>query len=111
MGRMSSLSEGDRYVAVHDSARFTTLRRRQRTFTLWAGAVFTGWWFLASLLGAFAPGFYRQMIAGDLSVGLLVVLATFVLVLVIAAGYLRYARATLDPLAEQIRADLEGAPR
>ncbi len=111
MGTTSSLSDGDRYVAIHDSARFKALRRQLQTFTLWASVAFTGWWFLTILLGALAPGFYRQTVAGNVNVGMLFVLVTFVLVLVITPIYLRYARTRLDPLAEQIRADLEGDPR
>ena len=111
MGPTSSLPDGDRYVAVHDSARFKALRRQLQSFTLWASVAFTGWWFLTSLLGAFAPGFYRQTVIGPVNVGLLFVLVTFALVVAITLVYLKYARTRLDPLAEQIKADLEGDPR
>ncbi|MFI7702189.1 DUF485 domain-containing protein [Nonomuraea sp. NPDC049480] len=111
MGTTRSLPDGDRYVAVHDSARFKALRRQLQTFTLWASVAFTGWWLLTILLGALAPDFYRQTVVGNLNVGTLFVLGTFVLVLVITPMYLKYARTRLDPVADQIRADLEGDPR
>lgn len=111
MGTTSSRADGDRYVAVHDSARFRDLSRQLQTFTLWASVAFTGWWLLAIVLGAFAPGFYSLTVAGPVNVGMLFVLGTFVLVLVLIPMYLKYARTRLDPLATQIRADLEGDPR
>jgi uncharacterized membrane protein (DUF485 family) len=111
MSMASSLSGGDRYVAAYDSARFKDLRRQAKTFILWASVVFTGWWLVAIVLGAFAPEFYRQKITENVNVGLLFVLVAFALVLVIAPMYLRYARTRLDPLAEEIRADLEGDSR
>ncbi|MFI9561155.1 DUF485 domain-containing protein [Nonomuraea endophytica] len=111
MGTMSSPPDGDRYVAVHDSARFKDLRRQLQTFILWASVAFTGWWFLTGLLGAFAPGFYRRAVIGTVNVGLLFVLGSFAVVVVIILAYLRFARTKLDPLAEEIRADLERGAR
>ncbi|MEV0134076.1 DUF485 domain-containing protein [Dactylosporangium sp. NPDC050688] len=111
MGTSNSLSDGERFVAIHDSTRFTALRHQYRRFAAPASVVFIGWWVLASLLGAYAPGFYRQTVIASVNVGMLVVLGTFVLVLVIAAMYLRYARTQLDPAADQIRADAEGGTR
>ncbi|MEV4807748.1 DUF485 domain-containing protein [Nonomuraea sp. NPDC049421] len=111
MGTTNSLPDGERYVAVHGSARFKALRRQSQSFTLWASVVFTGWWFLTILLGAYAPSFYRQTVIGNVNVGLLFVLVSFALVLVITLLHLRHARTRLDPLAEQIKADMEGAPR
>ncbi|WBB50426.1 DUF485 domain-containing protein [Verrucosispora sp. WMMA2044] len=108
MAKRNSPSNSDRYSAVHDSAQFTVLRRNAQTFTLRACVAFTGWWFLAILLGAYAPGFYRRTIVGSFNVGLLFVLVTFALVLAITVAYLKYARTRLDPLADEIRAEFEG---
>jgi uncharacterized membrane protein (DUF485 family) len=111
MGTTSPLPDRDRYLAVQDGTKFKTLRGQVQTFTLWACVAFTGWWILASLLGAFAPGFYRITVIGYVNVGLLFALGSFILVLVIVPIYLSYAKTRLDPLAEQVRADLEGEPR
>jgi uncharacterized membrane protein (DUF485 family) len=111
MDTMDSPVDGDRYVAVYDSAPFQTLRRRSNGFTLWASVTFMGWWFLVILLAAFAPDFFRQELGSAMNVGLLFVFLTFALVVTISAVYLRYARTQLDPLSEQIRAELEGDPR
>lgn len=108
MGATKSLPDDERYVAVHDSARFKDLRRKWQVFTLRATVTFVGWWFLSIGLGAFRPSFYTVRVVGSLNVGLIFVLVTFALVLVIITSYLRYARTRMDPLGEQIRADLEG---
>ena len=111
MSTMDSAAAGDRYVAVYDSDRFKDLQRRSSKFIVWASAVFYGWWFLVILLAAFAPGVLRQGIGGPLNVGLLFIFISLHLVVAISIIYLRYARTRLDPLSEQIRADLEGDPR
>jgi uncharacterized membrane protein (DUF485 family) len=111
MGTTSSLSEADRYVAVHDSARFQTLRRHAQQFTAWASVIFTGWWFLMIALAAYTPEFFRQSLPGNLNVGLLLVLLTFAMVVVITLMYLRYAATVLDPIAVDVRDDMEGELR
>lgn len=101
----------DRYVAVHASAQFRALRRQSNALTIWASVTFLGWWFLTILLAAFAPDFFRQGIGGPMNVGLLFILLSFAVVVATAAVHMRYASSRLDPLSEQIRADLEGDPR
>jgi uncharacterized membrane protein (DUF485 family) len=108
MGTTDSAAEGDRYVAVYDSAQFKALRRRSNTFIAGASVIFYGWWSLVILLAAFAPGFFREGLGGPMNVGMLFVLVSFHLVVAVSVVYLRFARTRLDPLSEQIRADLEG---
>jgi len=108
---MGTSATDDRYVAVYDSAQFTTLRRRSNSFVAWASAAFYGWWLLVILLAAFVPQFFRQKLVGPINVGLLAILISFLLVTVVSTLWLRYADKRLDPLSEQIRADLEGDPR
>jgi uncharacterized membrane protein (DUF485 family) len=111
MNTTSPPSDGDRYLAVHDSAQFVALHQRWRTFVLRASASFLGWWFLVIVLGAFAPDLFRTKVAGDLNVGVLFALGSFAAVLVITPIYLRYARTQLDPAIEKIRTELEGDVR
>lgn len=111
MSTTNSPSHDERYVAIHDSTRFQTLRDRFQRFAVPATAIFLGWWFVAILLGAYAPGFYRLTVLASVNLGTLVVLATFALVLVIAARFLTYARVQLDPLADEIRSEAEGGLR
>ena len=111
MGTMDSAAAGDRYVAAFDSAQFKVLRRRSNTFIAWASAIFYGWWFLVILLAAFVPDVLRTGLGGPMNVGLLFIFLSFALVVAVTVAYLRYARTRLDPLSEQIRADLEGSLR
>jgi len=108
MDTMGSAAAGDRYVAVYESTQFKALQRRSHTFTAWASVIFFGWWFLVILLAAFVPDFFRKGLGGPMNVGLLFVLLSLHLVVAISVVYLRFARTRLDPLSEQIRADLEG---
>lgn len=108
MGAMDTAAGGDRYVAVYDSAQFKDLRRRSNAFIIRASVIFYGWWLLVILLAAFAPDFFRQGIVGPVNVGLLFVFLSLNIVVATSLAYLRFARTRLDPLSEQIRADLEG---
>jgi uncharacterized membrane protein (DUF485 family) len=108
MGTVNPAADGDRYLAVYDSAQFTALRRRSNTFIAWTGFIFYGWWLLVILLAAFVPEFFRKGLGGPMNVGLLFVLLSFALVTAVTTLCLRFARTRLDPLSEQIRADVEG---
>jgi len=108
VGTIDSATYQDRYVAVYDSARFKVLQRRSNTFIIWASVVFYGWWLLVILLAAFVPDFFRTGLAGPVNVGLLFVFLSVNFVTVMSVVYLRFARTRLDPLSEQIRAELEG---
>lgn len=108
MGTMNLPADDDRYVAVHDSARFKALRRQSNAFIRRASVIFFGWWFLGCALATFVPEFFRQKLGDTMNVGLLFVLLSFAFVVTLSGVYLRYARTRLDPLSEQIRADLEG---
>ncbi|SHN26469.1 DUF485 domain-containing protein [Actinacidiphila paucisporea] len=108
MGTLDSALNRDRYVAVHDSARFAALRRRSNTLTLWVSVTFFGFWFLTISLAAFAPDFFNHGLFGPFNVGLLFFFLSSFSVVVTTAVYMRLARARLDPLSEEIRADLEG---
>jgi len=114
MGPTNSLSEhsgSERYVAIHDSTRFKALRHEYQRFALPASVIFVGWWFVTILLGAYAPGFFSVKVLGNVNIGTLTVMGTFALVLVLAAIYLNYAQAQLDPRADEVRAEAEGGLR
>lgn len=111
MSTTNSRSDAERYVAIHESTRFRALSDRFKRFAVPASAIFLGWWFLSILLGAYAPGFFGLTVFANVNVGTLFVMVAFVLVLVIAAMYLKYARTQLDPLADEVRAEAEGGLR
>jgi uncharacterized membrane protein (DUF485 family) len=108
MSTVDPTTDGNRYIALHDSPQFRALRRQSNSFIAWASVLFYGWWFLVILLAAFAPDFYREELIGPINVGLLFVFVSLNLVVVVSTAYMRFARTRLDPLSERVRADLEG---
>ena len=99
------------YEAVHVSREFRTLRRHFGSFAVPAIALFLGWYFLYVILAAFAPGFMRLNVAGEVNVGLCFGMLQFATVFVITATYRRWARRNLDPMSERLRQRLETGRR
>ncbi len=94
---------------VQDSPEFADLRRRFRSFIFPMTALFLAWYFLYVLLAAFAPGFMSTKVFGNINVGLIFGLLQFVTTFVITTVYVKYANQHLDPAAEKIRHEIEGA--
>jgi uncharacterized membrane protein (DUF485 family) len=98
----------DRYLALYENSRFTTLRHRSNTLIAWTSAAFYGWWLLVIMLAAFVPSFFRGRLVGPVNVGLLFVFLSLTLVVVVSVVVVRLARTRLDPISELIQADVEG---
>ena len=97
------------YIAVQESDRFQGLRRMQRSFVFPLAAFFLIWYFAYVLLAAFAVDFMSQRVWGDITVGLLFGLGQFVTTFAITMAYVAFANRRLDPVAAEIREDLEKA--
>lgn len=97
------------YIDVERSERFRTLKRTQRSFIFPLAAFFLIWYFVYVLLAAFATEFMAQRVWGDITVGLLFGLGQFVTTFAITMAYVSFANRKLDPLATEIREDLEKA--
>ena len=99
------LTEKDRpdFGAIHGSTEFGELRRRFRTFVFPMSVLFFVWYLTYVLLAAYAHGFMSHRLVGSVNVGLVLGLLQFVSTVVITNGYLRYARAKLDPQVRLIR--------
>ncbi|BDV31218.1 DUF485 domain-containing protein [Microbacterium terricola] len=95
------------YVAVEQSPRFVELKRRHRGFVFPLAVAFLVWYFAYVLLSSFAPDFMAQRVSGDITVGLLFGLGQFVTTFAITMTYVWYANRKLDPVSEEIRAELE----
>ena len=99
---------GQDWSQVQASADFVELRRRQRRFVFPMTVAFLAWYLLYVLLATYARGFMSEKLFGNITVGLVLGLGQFVSTFLITWLYVRYANRRLDPLAEQLRADLEG---
>ncbi|MFY9713332.1 MAG: DUF485 domain-containing protein [Microbacterium sp.] len=97
------------YIVVEESPRFISLKRTQRSFIFPLAAFFLIWYFVYVLLAAFATEFMSQRVWGDITVGLLLGLGQFVTTFAITMAYVAFANRKLDPLAQEIREDLEKA--
>jgi len=97
------------YIAVEESPRFRELKRTQRSFIFPLAAFFLIWYFVYVLLAAFAHDFMAQRVWGDITIGLLLGLGQFVTTFAITMWYVSFANRRLDPIATEIREELENA--
>ncbi len=104
-----SPSDGrDVWHEAHTSADFVALRRRLRAFVFPMTALFLSWYLVYVLLADYAHGFMSIKLVGNINVGLVLGLLQFVSTFTITALYVRYADRHLDPVADRIRARVEG---
>ena len=97
------------FVATEKSERFQTLKRRHRGFVFPVAVGFLVWYFAYVLLADYAHDFMATPVIGNVNVGLLLGLGQFVTTFAITTWYVSWANRNLDPLAEEIRADLASA--
>lgn len=93
---------------VHASPEFAQLRTSFRNFAFPMTLAFLVWYFLYVLLSTYAQGFMSIPLFGYLNVGLVMGLAQFATTFLITWLYVRHANRELDPLAAQLRDELEG---
>jgi uncharacterized membrane protein (DUF485 family) len=95
------------YVETEGSPRFRELRRRHRSFIFPVAALFLVWYFVYVLLADYAHDFMAQPVFGNVNVGLLLGLGQFVSTFAITTWYVWFANRRLDPVADELRHDLE----
>ncbi|MDQ1619558.1 MAG: hypothetical protein QOE19_2127 [Actinomycetota bacterium] len=102
----------DDYVRIQQSEKFQELRRRHRSVVFPLAAVFLAWYFVYVLLADYAHDFMSTKIGGsNITVGLIMGLLQFVSTFIITTVYVRLANKNLDPIAKEIREEIEGADR
>jgi uncharacterized membrane protein (DUF485 family) len=99
------------FIAVQRSDEFVLLRRRLRRFVFPMSALFFGWYLCYVLLAAYAHGLMSRRISGEITVGLVLGVLQFVTTILIMIGYLRYARARIDPQVAAVRSSIGVMPR
>ena len=110
-GRSPSAVSSNAYVEVQRSEKFQELRRRHRSIAFPLTFAFLAWYFLYVLMADYAHDFMAKKVAGNITGGLVFGLLQFVSTFVITALYVRYANKNLDPIAEELRNELEGGAR
>ena len=102
-------SAGDHdWETISSSPEFQVLRHRLRRFVFPMAAIFLAWYLLYVLLASYAPAFMAIKLMGNINVGLVFGLLQFVSTFLITFLYVRFADRRFDPLADQLRHDIEG---
>lgn len=104
-------TSAQRYLQVQASDEFAGLRKSLRSFVFPMTAAFFLWYSLYVLLSAYARGFMGIKLIGHINVALVLGLLQFVSTFVIAWYYARYADKNIDPVADKIHAELDGAAK
>ena len=97
----------ERYLAVQSSPEFARLRKTLRGFIFPMTVAFFLWYALYVLLSAYARGFMSVKIIVNINVALIFGLLQFVSTFLIAWYYSRFAATKVDPLADEIGAELK----
>lgn len=108
-GGESRIPDQAELEAAQASANFVELKRRFRRFAFPATVGFLVWYFVYVLASVYAPENMSIRVFGNLNIGLILGLGQFVTTFAITFAYIRHANKNLDPLASQIRAELEDA--
>ncbi|TCO48880.1 DUF485 domain-containing protein [Actinocrispum wychmicini] len=101
--------DAEDWLAVQASPDFAELRRRLRRFVFPMAGLFLVWYLVYVLLADYAHGFMSTKVVGNINVALIFGLLQFVSTFVITGLYVRYANRRIDPQAEKIREQIEGA--
>ncbi len=89
------------WEGIERSPEFQELVRKRRAFVLPATIFFLAWYMGFIILAAYAPDFMSERVYQGLTVGYVLALTQFVMVLVLGLLYLSRASKVYDPLAER----------
>jgi uncharacterized membrane protein (DUF485 family) len=97
------------WQGFQDSQEFGRLRKAVRSFVFPVTIGFLLWYLLYLIMAAYARDFMDTKVLGNINVGLIFGLLQFVSTFVIAIAYARYADRKIDPLADDLRPEIEGS--
>ena len=106
-----SLASSVEWETLQDSPEFGRLRHALRSFVFPVTIGFLVWYFSYVLCAAFARDFMNIQVFGHITVGLIFGVLQFVSTFLIALWYARYANNKVDPLADELRGQIEGAAK
>ena len=104
----SGATGGQDWEEIATRPEFQILRHRLRSFVFPMTGLFLAWYLLYVLLASYAPSFMAIKLVGNINVGLVFGLLQFVSTFAITFLYVRFADRKLDPLAAQLRSEIEG---
>ena len=96
------------YSRMDADPRFVDLRRRFRNFVFPMTVAFLTWYLLYVVLSAFGRSFMDAKVVGNLNVAFFFGLLQFVSTFLIAWAYSRFANKRIDPVARELRGELQG---
>jgi uncharacterized membrane protein (DUF485 family) len=96
---------------IQATEQFARLRQALRGFVFPMTAAFLLWYLAYVLCAAYARGFMNTKVFGNVTLGLIFGLLQFVSTFVIAILYARYANKRFDPLADELRDEIESSAR
>ena len=97
------------YLRAQSSPQFVELRARYRGFAFPMTAAFLVWYFMFVFAAVFAPEWMATPVFGNVNIGTIFGLLQFVSTGLITFLYIRHANNRLDPLATEIREEMEGS--
>jgi len=96
------------FKEVQSTEQFKELRKRHRSFVFPLSIAFLLWYFAYVLLADYAVEFMSTKVWGNINIGLILGLLQFVSTFAITGWYVSYANRKLDPIAAEIRQEIEG---
>ncbi|MGL3148855.1 DUF485 domain-containing protein [Microbacterium sp. A82] len=95
------------YPAVQKSEEFQRLRSKHRKFVFPVLLACLIWYFAYVLLASYAHDFMSTPVFGSVNIAILMGLAQVVTTFAVTTWYVRYANKELDPIAANIREEIE----
>ena len=95
------------YPAFEETPKYKELRKRQRGFVIPVLIAAMAWYFLYVVLAVFASNWMATPVIGVINIGLIFGLLQFVSTFGITMWYVSFANKRLDPLATELRHELE----
>ncbi|MEA2651876.1 MAG: hypothetical protein QOI85_1597 [Chloroflexota bacterium] len=90
------------WAAIEREPEFQELVRARRSFVIPGTIFFLSWYMGFVILTAVAPGFMGERVYQGLTVGYVLALTQFLMVLVLGIMYLRKSEKVFDPLAARV---------
>jgi uncharacterized membrane protein (DUF485 family) len=95
------------YHAIQQSPEFRKLRRTHRSFVFPVLGACLVWYIAYVLLAGYAHDFMSTPVFGSVNVAIILGLAQVVTTFAVTMWYVHFANKRLDPLAEEIRDEIE----